>query len=110
MRKIVWIDDCLIQGSPYFEIMSFIKPRDPLPPTHVHSFDELIGFVSSDPDDPGNLGGRVRFMIEDEWLELTKSSVIYVPSGLRHSPFIIEEMSRPIIHFSGGAEYTRQDV
>jgi quercetin dioxygenase-like cupin family protein len=102
MRKIVWIDDCHIKGAPYFEIMLFIKPREPLPPTHIHDFDELIGFIGSDPEKPDELGGTVRFSIEDEWLELTKSSVIHVPAGLRHSPFIIEKMSRPIIHFSGG--------
>jgi quercetin dioxygenase-like cupin family protein len=102
MKKIIWIDDCHIKGAPYFEIMFFMSPREPLPPTHVHDFDELLGFISSDPDDPENLGGTVRVMIEDEWLTLTKSSVIYVPAGLRHSPFVIEKMSRPIIHFSCG--------
>lgn len=102
MKKVVWIDDCHIKGAPYFELMFFINQREPLPPTHVHDFDELIGFISADPDNPENLDGTVRFMIGDEWLELTKSSVIYVPAGLKHSPFIIEKMSRPIIHFSGG--------
>jgi len=106
MKKIVWIDDSYIKGAPYFEIMFFINPREPLPPTHVHDFDELLGFVGSDPDDPENLGGTVRLMIEDEWIELNKSSVIYVPAGLRHSPFVIEKMSRPIIHFSGGPNVT----
>ena len=102
MRKIAWIEDRHIKGAPYFEIMFFINKREPMPPTHVHDFDELLGFASSDPDDPENLGGTVRVMIEDEWLELKRSSVIYVPAGLKHSPFVIEEMTRPIVHFSGG--------
>jgi mannose-6-phosphate isomerase-like protein (cupin superfamily) len=102
MRKIAWIDDCHIKGAPYFEIMFFMSPREPKPPTHTHEFDELLGFISSDPDDPENLGGTVRVTIEDEWLTLTKSSVIFVPAGVRHSPFVIDKMSRPIIHFSCG--------
>lgn len=102
MRKIVWMDDGRMKGAPYFEIMFFIAPRDPLPPTHAHDFDEILGFVGSDPDDPENLGGKVRVMIGDEWLELTKSSVIHIPAGLKHSPFVIEHMTRPIFHFSGG--------
>jgi hypothetical protein len=102
MRKIVWLDDSRIKGAPYFEIMFFVRPRDPLPPTHVHDFDEILGFLGSDPDDPENLGGCVRLKIEDDWLELTKSSVIHIPAGLKHSPFVIERMSRPIVHFSGG--------
>ena len=102
LTKIVWLDPSEMPGSPYVELAWFKKPREPKPPTHTHDFDEFVGFVSSDPNDPHNLGGKIKFYLDGEWIEFTKSTVIYIPAGMEHCPFVIEEMSRPILHFSGG--------
>jgi hypothetical protein len=51
LKKIAFMDAGVMKGAPYFEIMWFVKPREPKPPDHVHDFDEFIRFVGSDPYD-----------------------------------------------------------
>jgi len=102
-RKIAWIEESVMPGSPYFEIMWFCAPRDPGPPTHTHDFDEVFGFIGGDPENPSELNGVVKFKIGAEWYTFTKSVVFYVPAGLEHAPMIIESVDKPLIHFSGGA-------
>lgn len=102
MRKIVWLNDTVFPGSPYFEIVWFVDKREPNPPAHTHDFDEIVGFIGSDPDDPANLNGTVEFLLDGETIKLTRSTVIYIPAGMEHCPFSITEIKKPIIHFSGG--------
>ena len=101
-REIVWMEDSVFPGAPYFGMCWYMAPREPSPPTHTHTFDELVGFIGNDPDNPTDLGGTIRFLIGDEWYTFTRSVVIYVPAGLPHAPIIIDEVKRPIIHFSSG--------
>jgi len=102
LRRIAWMEDGFMKGAPYFEIMWYLAPRDPGPPTHTHTFDEVFGFIGSDPDHPEELNGIVKFFIEDEWYTFTKSVLFFVPAGMPHAPMIFEEIRKPIIHFSGG--------
>ena len=102
MRKIVWLDDSVFPGAPYFDCVWFFKKRDPNPPAHTHDFDEIIGFIGSDPEDPGNLNGTVEFVLDGETLKITRSTMIYIPAGVPHCPFSITELEKPILHFSGG--------
>ena len=102
MRKIAWTEDSFMPGAPYFEIMWFVGPREPRPPSHTHTFDEIVGFIGSDPDNPKELCGIVKFKIEDEWYTFTKSVLFFIPAGMVHAPMVIEEVRRPLIHFSGG--------
>ena len=101
-RRIAWTEECIIPGAPYFEIMWFCAPRDPGPPTHTHTFDEIIGFVGGDPDNPAELNATVRFLLGDEMYTFTKSVIIFVPAELPHSPIYVDEVKKPFIHFSGG--------
>ena len=103
MRKISWTEDSLIPGAPYFEIMWFCGPREPSPKTHTHTFDEIIGFIGGDPENPKDLGAVVKLFIGDEWYTFTQSVLVFIPAGLPHAPMVIESVSRPIIHFSGGS-------
>ena len=78
-----------------------VPERDPIFTEHVHGdTSELIGFFSSDESDPYNLGGKIEFSIEGEPHLLTRSTMIYVPAGLKHNPMRILEVNRPIFHFS----------
>ena len=102
LRKIAWMEESLIHGAPYFEIMWFMSPTGPRPEAHTHTFDEHLGFIGGDPEHPEELNATVKFMIEDEWYIFTKSSLLYIPAGIKHSPFIIEDVKKPLIHFSAG--------
>ena len=67
---------------------------------HVHDFDEMIGFIGSNPDDPYDLGGVIEIGINGELHRLTKTSIIFMPGGVKHLPLSIIELHRPIFHFS----------
>ena len=67
---------------------------------HSHDFDELIGFIGSNPDDPYDLGGVIEIGINGELHRLTRSSIIFMPAGMKHLPLSILELRRPILHFS----------
>ena len=72
------------------------------PAAHTHDFDEVIGFLGTDPDDPGALGA-VTFEVEGQTVAFDRSCVIYIPRGMRHSPILVPALERPIIHFTGGS-------
>ena len=109
ITSIVWMEENFMPGAPYFEIMWFTGCREPRPPAHTHTFEEIIGFIGSDPNYPKDLGATVKFLIEDEWYTFTESVLIHIPAGLKHCPFVVENVERPFIHFSGGpnVKYTR---
>jgi hypothetical protein len=77
-----------------------VPERDPIFTEHSHPYDELIGFYGSDSDDPYNLGGVIEFSVNGEAHKLTRSTMIFLPSGLSHNPMRILEVDKPIFHFS----------
>ena len=79
---------------------------------HTHDYSELIGFYGSDPDDPYNLNGEIIFEFEGEAHRLTKSTLMFIPSGVAHNPMRILRVDKPIFHFSVvmNPEYDGTDV
>ena len=100
--RILWIDDNEVPGAFQMNTAWYKKPqpRDPLFPEHVHDYDELIGFFGSDPENPNNLNAKIELVIDGESHMLTKSSLIFVPGGMKHNPLRILEVDKPIFHFS----------
>ena len=107
---LLWIDGKKLKGAPYMEAVWFKTSNDTGPEAHAHDFDEFIGFVGTDPEHPEELGAEVQFYIGDEYFTVTKSCLVYIPRGVRHSPILVPKLSRPIIHFSGGngGDYKRE--
>ncbi|MCQ2752206.1 MAG: hypothetical protein MJ189_03830 [Coriobacteriales bacterium] len=102
-KRIVWIDGEVCPRA--FQMntawYSAVPERDPIFTEHCHDdCDELIGFFSSDPDNPNDLGGEIEFSIGGEAHLLTKSSIIFCPAGTPHNPMRILTVDRPIFHFS----------
>lgn len=102
-HRVAWIDGNVVPGA--FQMntawYSAVPERDPIFSEHVHDdTDELIGFIGSDPDNPGDLGGEIEFTIGGEPHLLTRSSIIFVPAKLAHNPMRILRVDRPIFHFS----------
>ncbi len=102
-RNVILLNSEVIPGAPYFTLTWFLKATGMMQKPHVHDFDEHVGFVGSDPSDPTNLNGVVRFMVDDEWITMTESGVIFIPAGVKHCPYVIERVDKPIIHWSAGA-------
>ncbi len=105
-----WGDRCLfidgnqVPGSIQMNITWYRNAPDfyPLPrhDEHMHDFGELVGFLGSDPDDKYDLGGVIEIGLNGELHRLTRSSVIFMPPGMKHLPLSIIELHRPILHFS----------
>lgn len=93
-----------LPGVPYFSIVWYysLGQHEEIE-THTHDFDEIVGFMGSNPDDPWNLNGKIRMFLDGEWVEITKSTVMFIPAGVEHCPYIIEEIERPILHWSAAA-------
>ena len=65
--RILWLEDFVIKGAPSIICSWYWKATDKEgTPSHVHDFDEVIGFFGSDPQNPHDLGGEVEFWMEDE--------------------------------------------
>lgn len=102
-HRILWMDGNVVPGAFQMNTAWYCKvpERDPIFTEHMHEdTSELIGFFSSDESDPYDLGGKIEFSIEGEPHLLTRSTMIFVPAGLRHNPMRILEVNRPIFHFS----------
>jgi hypothetical protein len=95
-----WMGEKLIPGSPQVECVWLWPRRDNKGfPAHSHEGTEIIGFMGTDPKDPYDLGGEIEFWFEDEKYLLTRSCLLYVPSGMRHCPIVFHHIDRPILHF-----------
>ena len=102
-KRILWIDGDVCPGAFQMNTAWYfnVPERDPIFNEHVHEdTKELIGFIGTDMDDPYDLGGTIEFSIEGEPHLLTRSTMIFVPAGLKHNPMRILEVNRPIFHFS----------
>jgi hypothetical protein len=103
MTHVIYVDDDILKGAFYTECVWFWKGSDkPLIKAHTHPFEEVITFFGNDPDHPEDLCGEVEIWLEDEQYILTKSSLLFVPRGIKHGPLFIRRVDRPIFHFTAG--------
>jgi hypothetical protein len=101
--RILWMDNKIVEGAFQMNCSWYLAPqKEDMPETHAHTHDsdEIIGFFGSNHKDPYDLGGEIEFWIEDEKFLLTRSSMIFVPGGMKHCPLLIRRVDRPIFHFS----------
>jgi len=101
-KRILWIDGNEAPGAFQMNTAWYkhAQPRDPLFEEHVHSYDELIGFFGSDPEDPYNLHAVIELWLDGEMHRIDRTSMIFVPGGMKHNPLRLLEVDRPIFHFS----------
>lgn len=102
-KRIIWIDGEVVPGAFQMNTAWYytVPERDPIFTEHCHDdCDELIGFLSSDPENPYELGGEIEFTLGGEAHLLTKSTMIFAPAGMSHNPVRILRVDRPIFHFS----------
>ena len=102
-NRLLWMDGNVVPGAFQMNITLYL-PRERCSQIkhdeHSHDFDELIGFIGSNPEDPYDLGGVIEFGINGELHRLTKSTLIFMPGGIKHLPLSIISLERPILHFS----------
>jgi quercetin dioxygenase-like cupin family protein len=67
---------------------------------HFHDTDEYICLIGSDMEKPLELNAEVEFWYEDEKYTITKSCAMFVPRGVKHAPFIVRKVDKPIFMIS----------
>jgi hypothetical protein len=101
--RIAWLNDEIIEGAFHINISWYWKATEEVgSPAHTHDFDEILGFIGSDPDNPGDLCGEVEFWLEDEQYFLTRSCLIFAPAGMKHCPLRVTRVERPILFIATG--------
>jgi len=109
----LWLDDQVAQGAFYTEChWLWIKTStEPLKTemTHTHDFDEVLGFIGSNRENPHDLGGEIELWIEDEKHIINKSCLVFVPRGTRHLPITFVRIDSPVMFFTegNGSQYKR---
>lgn len=98
---LLWIDGQKLPGAPYMETVWFKTKNDTGPTGHTHDFDEIVGFIGSDPAHPEDLGATIQFVLDDRIITTNKSTLFCVPRGVCHAPIIVPELHRSLFHFSG---------
>ena len=111
--RILWLEDFVIKGAPSVILSWYWKATEtPGTPQHTHNFDEVVGFIGCDPQNPKELYGEVEFWIEDEKYTLNKSCLIYCPKGIRHCPLRVVRADKPILFlaFSTTLNYIKDNI
>lgn len=111
LTRLIWLDGAKLAGAPYMEAVWFHTKNETGPENHFHDFDEIVGFLGSDPEHPELLNGDLSFLINDETIPYNESCVVFVPRGVTHSPILVPRLDKSLIHFSGGngGDYARKD-
>ena len=100
--RTAWLDGDTFPMAQYFELLwtsrGFFGP-----PEHCHDFDEYLGYIGSDPENPLDLGCEFEIQIGGETVRTNRSCLIFIPAGTKHCPMRASEMKRPIIGFTGAS-------
>lgn len=94
------INGDVMPGATHLSAVWYLNPGLHNTATHTHEFDEIVGFIGSNPEDVDDLCGGVRFFIDGEWVDLKHSCFIFIPAGVEHCPYEITAVERPILHIS----------
>ncbi len=69
---------------------------------HTHDYDEVIAFIGTDLNDPYDMGAEVELWLEDEKHIITRSSLVFIPAGMKHCPLTFLRVDKPVFHFTTG--------
>ncbi len=99
--RILWLDDKVVPGSAFqMGCAWYRKPILGGPQPHTHDVGEILGFFGNDPDDPYNLHGEVELYLGDQKFTINKTTMVWIPPGLKHCPLTVPRVDQPIFHFS----------
>jgi hypothetical protein len=109
--RVLYLDSDVAPGAFYMECV-WVLPRPAGAPApggrtvgtepHSHDYDEVIAFIGTDLNDPYDLGAEVELWLGDEKHIITKSSLVFIPAGLKHCPLTFLRVDRPVFHYTTG--------
>jgi hypothetical protein len=104
--QLLYLDNEIVQNGLYAECVWIMpggkRPSTAEPNPHTHEFDEVVTFAGSNVADPYDLGGEIEMWLEDEPQIITRSSLLFIPRGMKHCPLILRRVDRPIFHTAMG--------
>lgn len=104
LLRLLWMDDSKVKGAYFYMeciwLWEGVTTSGTTEEPHVHDFDEVIGFISTDSDHPHELGAKMEIILGDETHFLTKSCLVHVPAGMKHCPLTFREVDRPVFFFT----------
>jgi hypothetical protein len=108
-KRILWLDENVVPGAFHMNTAWYLKSTTVELEAHTHATDEIIGFFSSDPAHPYDLGGEIEIWLEDDRHIITRTAMVFVPAGMKHCPLILRRVDRPIFHFTTvtGGQYDK---
>ena len=96
--RILWLEDFIMEGAPSIILSWYWKAtEEPTTPAHSHDYDEVLGFIGSDPQNPHELYGEVEMWLDDEQYFIDKSSLVLCPKGVNHCPLRVVRVDKPIL-------------
>ncbi|SDP42359.1 cupin domain-containing protein [Desulforhopalus singaporensis] len=96
----IWLDNTIVKNSPVVVDIGWrfeVPEPDPVEWEHSHEFDEVLCFIGTDPENPRDLGGEIEFHIDGEVHVFDTTTVIFLPKGLPHCPFVHKRVDRPFL-------------
>jgi hypothetical protein len=95
------LDEALMAGFQKldcnFNFVAILAPHVLADPPHKHDVDEILFFISTDPENTADLGGEVELALGEEWEKhvITSSAIICLPKGVYHAPLYVRKVNRP---------------
>ena len=104
-NRILHIEDDMVPGSFYVDFVWIWSGTGGAPaPEHTHEWSELIAFAGADPDNPRNIGGEMSIVLGDETHRTDKSTLVCIPAGTKHCPWLFHDIKRTTLVFSAGPQ------
>jgi hypothetical protein len=101
LRRVIYMDDRVVPGSFYVEAVWVVGSVPKVHPEHTHlDHDEILGFVSSNSDDPTDLGAEIDLVIDGKKMTITKTCFIHVPAGVKHGGLCFRKIDRPVFQIA----------
>ena len=95
------LNDDIIKGSFFFtwDLISPSMTFDKIHGPHAHPTSEILGFFGTDPENPYELGAEIELCMGEELEKhtFTKSTLVYIPPGMVHSPLVYKRVSKPFM-------------
>jgi hypothetical protein len=109
--RVLYLDSDVAEGAFYMECVWVLpRPAGAAMPgggkvgtePHTHDYDEVIAFIGTDLNDPYDLGAEVELWLGDEKHIITRTSLVFIPAGLKHCPLTFLRVDRPVFHYTTG--------
>ncbi len=71
---------------------------------HSHTFNEILIFAGSDPNNIEDLGAEVEIQLGDETHTINKTATVFIPKGLPHAPIFFKRVDRPFLFIAIGLQ------